>query len=115
MSPRSGQHTQPENRDACPCKPPKALGNIGGVKTQVASQSKKAEALIAKLTKREHEIIALVADGLKNKEIAAHLSISPTTVRHHLTAIFAKLEIADRLKLIVFAFRNGLVTNEPEK
>jgi DNA-binding NarL/FixJ family response regulator len=63
---------------------------------------------IAKLTKREREIISLVAEGLKNKEIADRLFISSATVRHHLSSIFAKLEIGDRLKLIVFAFRHGL-------
>ena len=60
------------------------------------------------LTKREREIVSLVAEGMKNKEIAASLFISPATVRHHLSSIFAKLEVHDRLKLIVFAFRNGL-------
>ena len=65
---------------------------------------------IAKLTKREREIIELIAEGLKNKEIAERLSISPTTVRHHLSAIFAKLEVPDRLKLIVFAYQQGLAS-----
>ena len=64
---------------------------------------------IARLTKREREIIELIAEGLKNKEIAERLSISPATVRHHLSAIFAKLEVPDRLKLIVFAYQQGLV------
>ena len=63
---------------------------------------------IAKLTKREREIIELIAEGLKNKEIAARLSISPATVRHHLSAIFAKLGVPDRLKLMVFAYQQGL-------
>jgi len=63
---------------------------------------------IARLTKREREIIDLIAQGLKNKEIAARLSISPATVRHHLSAIFAKLEVPDRLKLIVFAYTHGI-------
>jgi DNA-binding NarL/FixJ family response regulator len=63
---------------------------------------------IAELTKREYEIVTLVAEGLKNKEIAERLSISPATVRHHLSSIFIKLEVPDRLKLIVFAFRHGL-------
>jgi DNA-binding NarL/FixJ family response regulator len=63
---------------------------------------------IARLTNREREIIHLIAEGLKNKEIARRLSISPATVRHHLSAIFAKLDVADRLKLVVFAYRNGL-------
>ena len=62
---------------------------------------------IGKLTNREREIVELIAEGLKNKEIAARLSISPATVRHHLSAIFAKLDVENRLKLVVFAYRNG--------
>ena len=64
---------------------------------------------VAELTKREHQIVTLVAEGIKNKDIAERLCISPATVRHHLSSIFAKLEVSDRLQLIVFAFRNGLV------
>lgn len=63
---------------------------------------------VSKLTKREREITALVAEGFRNKEIAERLFISSATVRHHLSAIFAKSEVTDRLKLMVFAFRNGL-------
>jgi DNA-binding NarL/FixJ family response regulator len=65
---------------------------------------------IGRLTKREREIIELIAQGMKNKEIAARLSISPATVRHHLSAIFAKLDVPDRLKLVVFAYAHGLAT-----
>jgi DNA-binding NarL/FixJ family response regulator len=63
----------------------------------------------ATLTKREREIIALVAEGLKNKEIAERLFISDTTVTHHLTSIFSKLEVSDRHLLLLYAFRYGLV------
>lgn len=78
-----------------------------------ASGSAKA----ALLTRREREIIALVAEGLKNREIAERLFISPVTVRHHISAIFAKLGVADRLKLVVLAFRQGLaeLPRESEK
>jgi two-component system nitrate/nitrite response regulator NarL len=40
--------------------------------------------------------------------IAKHLSLSETTVRHHLTSIYSKLGVSDRLELLVFAHRNGL-------
>jgi two-component system, NarL family, nitrate/nitrite response regulator NarL len=63
----------------------------------------------ATLTARENDIVALIADGLRNKEISLRLNISETTVRHHLTSIFAKLQVSDRLALVVHAFRNGLV------
>ena len=63
---------------------------------------------IATLTNREREVIALIGEGIKNKEIAERLFISETTVRHHLTSIFAKLGVADRVELLIYAFRHGL-------
>ena len=66
-------------------------------------------AKIAALTPREREVLALIADGLKNRQIADRLFISETTVRHHLTSIFGKLGVADRLALVLYAFRHHLV------
>jgi DNA-binding NarL/FixJ family response regulator len=63
---------------------------------------------IARLTPREREVIALIGAGLDSRQIAAQLAISETTVRHHLTAIFTKLGVHDRLKLVVYAYRHGL-------
>ncbi len=63
---------------------------------------------IAALSMREREVISLIGAGLKNKEVADRLCISEITVRHHLTSIFAKLAVADRLELVIYAYRNGL-------
>ena len=60
------------------------------------------------LTKRELEIVALVAEGLTNQEVAERLCISRATVRTHLTSIFHKLGTCNRLKLVVYAYKNGL-------
>jgi two-component system nitrate/nitrite response regulator NarL len=65
-------------------------------------------ARIATLTTREKEIIGVVAQGLRNKEIADQLFITDVTVRHHLTSIYSKLGVADRFELAVYAFRHGL-------
>ena len=65
-------------------------------------------AKIAALTKREHEVISLLSEGLQNKQIASSLAISATTVRHHLTSIFGKLGVATRLELVIYAYRQGL-------
>jgi two-component system, NarL family, nitrate/nitrite response regulator NarL len=65
-------------------------------------------AKIATLSLREREIITLVAQGLKNRPIAQHLCLAEATVRHHLTAIIAKLGLTDRLGLVVYAYRHGL-------
>ncbi len=64
---------------------------------------------ISLLTAREREVFDLVSAGLKNKDIANRLFISDTTVRHHLTTIFSKLEVSGRFELIIFAYRQKLV------
>jgi len=68
-----------------------------------------SEALkIAELTVREREVIALVAEGMRNKQIGERLFISEKTVRHYLTSVFDKLGVADRLALMIYAFQHGL-------
>jgi len=68
---------------------------------------------IALLSIRERQVIRLIGQGLKNQHIAAQLCISETTVRHHLTSIYNKLGVSDRLELLVFAHRCGL-TKHPD-
>lgn len=68
------------------------------------------------MTEREKQVIELICKGLKNKGIAEKLFITETTVRHHLTSVFNKLEIGSRLELVIYAFKNQLVqlpTNQP--
>ncbi len=60
------------------------------------------------LTKREREILALVAEGLSNREIAERLVLSPETVKSHVAAILSKLDLSDRTQAAVYAVRNGL-------
>lgn len=64
----------------------------------------------ARLTPREREVVGLVGEGLKNKVIASRLGLSESTVRHHLTSIFEKLGVVDRLELVVLSFKLGLVS-----
>jgi two-component system, NarL family, nitrate/nitrite response regulator NarL len=63
---------------------------------------------IAKLTEREREVIHLIGEGIKNRQIAERMYISEATVRHHLTSVFAKLGVADRFELVIYAFQHGL-------
>ena len=63
---------------------------------------------IAQLSDREREVVRLIGEGLKNKDIAERLSISEVTVRHHLTSVYNKLGVSDRLELIIFAYRFNL-------
>src|SRR5437763_983926 len=74
-----------------------------------AQQLDPEAAKIATLTARERDIIALIGEGRRNRQIATRLCISETTVRHHLTVIFDKLAVMDRLELVVYAYRHDLV------
>jgi DNA-binding NarL/FixJ family response regulator len=71
---------------------------------------KPEEGKIAAITTREQEVIDLICQGLKNREVSERLHISEITVSHHLTSIFRKLEVEDRISLILYSHRNGLVT-----
>src|SRR5262249_33174451 len=60
------------------------------------------------LSTREREIVALVAQGYKNKEMAEKMFISEQTVKNHLHNIFDKLGVSDRLELALYAIHKGL-------
>ncbi len=83
---------------------------IGKVLQEIAEEKRQdpEKDKIATLTEREREVIRLVGEGLKNKQIAERLFISETTVTHHLSSVFSKLQVSDRLELIIYAFRHGL-------
>ena len=61
------------------------------------------------LTKREIEVLKLLAEGLFNKEIAYKLSISEKTVKNHVSNIFKKIDVSDRTQAAVYAIKNSLV------
>jgi len=76
-----------------------------------ADQTKKADPeaeKIGSLTSREREIVGLVCEGLKNKQISERLFISEATVRNHLTSILSKLELSDRFELALYSYRQHL-------
>ncbi|MFB3777791.1 MAG: response regulator [Bryobacteraceae bacterium] len=64
------------------------------------------------LSQREREIVALVAQGYKNKEMAEKMFISEQTVKNHLHNIFDKLGVSDRLELALYAIHKGLHAEE---
>jgi DNA-binding NarL/FixJ family response regulator len=74
--------------------------------------TKTTQQLDNQLTKREQEILALVAVGKSNQEIASILYIAPGTVRVHVHAILQKLEVRDRTQAAVLAIQKGLVASE---
>jgi DNA-binding NarL/FixJ family response regulator len=64
--------------------------------------------LLHLLTQREREVVALVAEGLSNEEIAGTLVVSPATARTHVSRAMTKLGARDRAQLVVFAYQSGL-------
>jgi len=64
---------------------------------------------LEQLTEREREVMALVAEGLSNEEIAARLFLSPLTAKTHVSRAMVKLGARDRAQLVVFAYESGLI------
>ena len=71
--------------------------------------SKREPPLIEPLTTREHEVLALVADGLHNRDIARALDISEHTVKFHLASIFGKLGASTRTEAVQRGLRHGVI------
>jgi DNA-binding NarL/FixJ family response regulator len=65
--------------------------------------------LLEPLTPREHEVLSLVADGLRNREIALRLGVTEHTVKFHLASVFGKLGATSRTDAVRRGFRLGLI------
>jgi DNA-binding NarL/FixJ family response regulator len=78
---------------------------------EFAARAKQPEARdgLEELTDREREVLALVAEGLSNDEIAGRLVVSPATAKTHVSRAMGKLRARDRAQLVVIAYESGLV------
>ncbi|HET7489266.1 MAG TPA: response regulator transcription factor [Acidimicrobiales bacterium] len=79
---------------------------VGAVMGELASP--RARAGLESLTPREREVLALLGEGLANREVAARLYVSEKTVKTHVSAVLSKLGLADRTQAALYAVRHGL-------
>ncbi|WP_433436733.1 response regulator [Nonomuraea sp. CA-141351] len=87
---------------------PRLLSRLIGTFVR-ASHPKPVPAELAGLTDREGEILVLIARGRSNPEIAAELSVSPSTIKNHVTSLFAKIGARDRAQAVIVAYEAGLI------
>jgi DNA-binding CsgD family transcriptional regulator len=89
------------------------LERLAAVPAGVASRLEARAASEAPLSRREHDVLEWMAQGLQNKEIAQRLEISLATVRNHVHNLLEKLGVHSKLEAISLAYRKGWVRGEP--
>jgi two-component system, NarL family, nitrate/nitrite response regulator NarL len=86
-----------------------SVSNLVQALKQYRSSARKASPKNYGLTPREMEVVKAVVSGFSNKEIAGQFTISEQTVKHHITSIFDKLGVYNRLELTLFVFHHEMV------
>jgi DNA-binding NarL/FixJ family response regulator len=88
---------------------PRLMNRVIAQFVSLAPRSGPIPEALAELTPREREVMALVAAGLSNDEIAQRLVVSPATAKTHVSRVLRKLAARDRAQLVVLAYETGLV------
>ena len=88
--------------------------NPQGPVNRRAGTEEGAASLIHPLTPRESEVLSLIVEGLRSKEMAKRMGVSLNTVRTHVQSVLSKLEVHSRLEAATFAVRNNLVAKPEE-
>lgn len=92
-----------------PFEPSELVARVGALRRRVGEAAGRMTARELNLTKREQEILQLLADGLDQKEIAETVSLSPKTVGTYLEHILAKLDVHSRAQAVAAAYREHLI------
>lgn len=79
------------------------------LKKRLEDKSTSPKLIEEKLTRREIEVLKLLAEGLFNKEVAYTLNISEKTVKNHVSNIFKKINVSDRTQAAVYAIKHNIV------
>jgi len=90
----------------------RVLDLIQAVRRMAPYQSDSGEKRDFGLTSREMQVIKLISSGYTNKDLAKQLGISENTAKHHITNIFDKLGISNRMELVLFALEHRLITQD---
>lgn len=100
-------------RPSCRRRPPPRSAGPGAHRSSPTAGPVAAPDSLHALTARELELVALVAQGLSNDDIAAQLYVSPLTAKTHVNRAMTELGARDRAQLVVIAYRTGLVRAAP--
>lgn len=88
---------------------------LAGAMLAEAVQPASGAAAESVITRREEEVLQLIAEGLSTTEVAARLYISVKTVKNHLASVYQKLDSRDRTQAVVRAVRMGIIRLEPDR
>ena len=83
---------------------------LGDVLLKNNQQPDPEQCKIAAMTQRDRQVLELICEGKRNKDIAERLQVSETTVSRHVTAMYRKLEVEDRTSLVIYAIKQQLVS-----
>jgi DNA-binding NarL/FixJ family response regulator len=92
-----------------PAAGPSVGPGVNGARQRAGEDRARPGRDLSRITEREREVLALVAEGLSNDEIATRLYLSPLTTKTHVSHIMTKLDARDRAQLVVIAYESGLV------
>lgn len=89
---------------------PRLLTRLIGTFVRASRPGPAATSSLSGLTDRERDVLVLIARGHSNQEIAESLGITLSTVKNHVTRLFAKIAVRDRAQAVITAYENGLIT-----